>query len=169
MAGNASAVRALREMGAAVDRVTRIDRLTPLHVACLYGFEDCVEELLKTSSSRSMIDALKDNFLAGGTHWYFHALHVTVGNGHTGCVAKLLKYGDPLPGWLGEGYIRLRDSKPGTIKEGQLVLFETPLTALEIAVLQSKTEISSQIDAKMQSSSTTSLQERIEALISHSQ
>ncbi|KAE9583357.1 hypothetical protein CGMCC3_g451 [Colletotrichum fructicola] len=170
MAAQASAVKALREAGAAVNSVTRIDGLTSLHLACLYGFEDCVAELLKEYEPNMGVSSISaGKFSAGGAHGCFHALHVAVGNGHTGCVAKLLEHDSTLLGWPGEGYIRLKDSKTGTLKEGQLVVLETPLRALEIAVLLGKPEISSQIDAKMESSSTASLQERIEALLSHSQ
>ncbi|KAK2760573.1 het domain protein [Colletotrichum kahawae] len=163
LAGQASAVKALRGVGATVDRITRIDGLTPLHLACLYGFEDCVEELLRIDELKESASTTK--FSAGGAHGCFHALHVAVGNGHTGCVAKLLQYSgtQDIPG---EGYIKLRDSTAGTLKEGQLVVFETPLESLAIAVLMGKTEISSQIDAKMGSSSVTSPQKRIEALLS---
>ncbi|KAF6833656.1 het domain protein [Colletotrichum plurivorum] len=159
-AGHSEAVRALIDLGADPDKGAGIDGLTPLHLACLYGHERCMGELLKpaellkqTATKKVVVKADVDKSTTGHIHVFFKPIHVAVGNGRAGCVAKLLKAGCDVFGHC-DGYVRLGRSREGGWEDGQLVVLETPLTALDVAMVLGHTEISSMIEAKASKGAT---------------
>ncbi|KAF6796366.1 het domain protein [Colletotrichum sojae] len=148
--GHAEVVRALLDMGADPNKAAGTYGLTPLHLACLYGQESCVEELLRKMPRETVDEIDVDKRTTGQMHVFFQAIHVAVGNGRVGCVAKLLKFGCEVDGNC-DGFLRLETSTgstEGCLKEGRLVVLERPLVALDIAMILGYAEISSVIEEK---------------------
>ncbi|KAF6813875.1 het domain protein [Colletotrichum musicola] len=150
MTGHAAVVRTLLDRGADPNRGVGIDDLTPLHLACLYGHEGCVEELLRMmpQSYFKRADANKSMTIGRVQIVSFQAIHVAVGNGRKGCVARLLEAGCDFYGRC-DGYIRLARPRKGALMEGKLVALEMPQTARDIAMILGHSEISSMIDAEV--------------------
>ncbi|KAF6813381.1 hypothetical protein CMUS01_12847 [Colletotrichum musicola] len=128
MAAQPQAVETLLQLGANVDNVMHAIGLTPLHLACLYGYDGCVDALLQ---GKDVQVADVNRWTTGGV--YFQPIHLAVANGWTKIVSKLLADGcDSISGAC-NGYLKSSRPPLTDLVEGELVMLDKSLTALQLA------------------------------------
>ncbi|KAK0380945.1 hypothetical protein CLIM01_01701 [Colletotrichum limetticola] len=136
MADQPSAANALLKLGAKADNVTHALGLTPLHFACLYGSIGCTYELLKSDGS----GPANLNRWSSGEYAFFQPIHLAVANDHVEIVTRLVMLGCDLEGRC-NGYLKLEKTDGPDGRIGRLVRLESPLTALDLAIVLGKKDM----------------------------
>ncbi|OHE92115.1 hypothetical protein CORC01_12570 [Colletotrichum orchidophilum] len=143
MADQPAAANALLALGAKADNVTHAFGLTPLHFACLYGSLGCVQELLKSDGS----GPADMNRWTTVEYASFQPLHLAVANGHVEIVTWLVRLGCDLEGRC-DGFLKIERTDNADGKIGRLVGLESPLTALNLAIVLGKKDMLPQLQQK---------------------